>query len=157
MKINSKNKGSSGERELCKILNNRFGLGLFSRVPMSGAYTGGKNRTKTSNLSNSAKDTLSGDIITPDNFKFSIEHKFYKEASFWDLFNDNSNLKSWFIQCEGDAKFIEKEPMLIVKYNNKKRIVYIKNYNGNYIFSIGEWKCLWLENLLKEENSYFFT
>ena len=154
-KINSKNKGSNSERELAKILNERFGEG-FKRTPYSGSIFGQSNRHFGNGLSDEQKSTLSGDLIVPFNFKFSIEHKAYKEASFFDLFNPSSNLKNWFKQCEGDATFSNKKPMLIVKYNNKKRIVYIKEKLDNYFFEIQNWYCYYLEDLLKLEDSFFF-
>lgn len=123
---NSKKKGNRGENQLVHILEEAFGEGQFKRTPSSGAYTGGKNREGAENLPWEAKITLASDIITPSNFNFVIEHKFYAEANFWDLFSDKSNWNEWIEQVEGDAKFVEKEPLLIIKYNRHKRIALVK-------------------------------
>ena len=122
---NSKKKGNRGENQLVHILEEAFGEGQFKRTPSSGAYTGGKNREGAENLPWEAKITLASDIITPSNFNFVIEHKFYAEANFWDLFSDKSNWNEWIEQVEGDAKFVNKVPLLIIKYNRHKRIALI--------------------------------
>lgn len=130
---NSKQKGNRGENELVHILGDAFGKGRFKRTPSSGAYTGGKNREGAENLPWEAKITLASDIITPSDFNFVIEHKFYAEANFWDLFSDKSKWNEWLEQVGGDAKFVGKVPLLIIKYNRHKRIalvpyLYITSY-----------------------------
>lgn len=155
-KINSKNKGSNSERELAKILNERFGEG-FKRTPYSGAIFGQSNRHFGNGMSDEQKATLSGDIMTPPDFRFVIEHKAYKEASFWDLFNTSSDFKKWFIQVSGDAAFVGKEPLLIVKFNNKKRIVFSKEKISGYVFEIDQWYCYWLEEFLKNDTTFFYS
>lgn len=156
--VNSKNKGNRNENELAKILNERFGNGkkIFSRSPQSGAWGGGSNRELREDMDYQSKLTLASDIITPHNFKFIIEHKAYKQASFWDLFNSSSELNSWVKQVEDDSSWVDKEPMLIVKYNNKKRIVYIKQKIKGYVFEWNEWYCYWLDDLLKLDNKFFY-
>lgn len=122
---NSKKKGNRGENQLVHILEEVFGEGQFKRTPSSGAYTGGKNRDGAENLPWEAKITLASDIITPANFRFVIEHKFYAEANFWDLFSDKSKWNEWLEQVEGDAGFVSKVPLVIVKYNQHKRIALV--------------------------------
>lgn len=78
----SKNKGKSGERELCKILEGYFG-GSFIRVPGSGAYVGGKNNVRKDVLSEGQIRNSKADIITPDHMpKFILESKFYADFPF---------------------------------------------------------------------------
>lgn len=159
--INQKKKGNSGELELVHILNNRFGNDYFMRSPMSGAYVGATNRTRAGNMNAELASIFTGDVVPKSvakNFKFSIEHKFYKEASFWDLFNEESDPHHWFEQASSDAASIGKLPMLIVKYNNHNRIVYIKNDCPlEPIFTHRGWKCYNLQDLLSLDNSYFFS
>lgn len=132
--MNSKQKGKRGEGELVKILNDNFGDGRFRRVPFSGAMTGGINRESNKNID--FKEALTADIITPANFKFVIEHKFYAEANFWDLFSEKSNWNEWLKQVEGDAEFVSKTPLLVIKYNRHKRIALVPyNYIMNYSIS----------------------
>lgn len=125
MRTNSKQKGKRGENELVHILNAKFGEGKFKRVPFSGAITGGKNRAANENFE--MKEAYTSDIASPLSFNFVIEHKFYAEANFWDLFSDKSKWNEWIEQVEEDAKFIKKEPLLVVKYNRHKRIALISS------------------------------
>ena len=157
-KINAKRKGNKNELELVKILNDRFGNGkkVFSRTPMSGGWGGATNREIREDMEYEQKLTLASDVIAPNNFKYIIEHKAYKSASFWDLFNDSSDLNEWIIQVSQDALWVDKKPMLIVKYNNKKRIVYIKEKVDSYVFEWGGWYCYWLEELLKQKDEFFY-
>lgn len=127
MRKNSKKKGNRGENELVKILCENFGSGKFKRTPSSGAYTGGLNREKSENLPWEAKITLASDVITPSNFNFIIEHKFYESINFWNLFAEKPQWLEWIEQAEGDAAFINKEPLIIIKYNRHNRIAIIKS------------------------------
>jgi hypothetical protein len=135
--MNSKKKGNRGENQLVYILCEAFGEGKFKRTPSSGAYTGGKNREGAENLPWEAKITLASDIICPANFNFIIEHKFYAEANFWNLLSENSKWLEWTSQAEGDASFVNKTPLIIVKYNRHKRIALIPTmYLEHYAYSI---------------------
>ena len=155
---NSHAKGARGELELTKILMSRFTGKAFKRVPASGALFGGKNRYRAKDTDEEIIVTLSGDIITPLNFKFSIEHKFYQNnVELWELFNESSHLHSWFKQCLSDSEFSNKEPMLVVKYNNHKRICFLKTKLDGYVFETDGWYCYWFQEVLKQEDSFFFN
>ena len=157
-KINAKKKGNRGELELVKILCERFGEGKFKRTPSSGGFVGGANRAFSGNLTEAQKQAFASDIIAPENFKFSIEHKFYKNPfTIFDLENKSSDINNWFEQVSGDAAFAGKEPLLIVKYNGKKRIVFSRELvDVNYILETKGWYCYWLDDLIKIENSFWF-
>lgn len=155
--INSKKKGNHGELECVHILNDRFKEFTFARSVQSGAYTGGMNRARASTLTEEQMLVFSGDIRVPKEFNFTIEHKFYAEASFWDLFNDGSDLHAWMEQAQSDADAVGKQPMLVVKYNNKKRIVFIHQKPFEEVFSHRGWNCYWFEDLLKMNDDFFFT
>lgn len=127
MAKNSKKKGNRGENQLVHILCEHFGDGKFKRTPSSGAYTGGQNRELAKNLPWEAKITLASDIITPSNFNFILEHKFYAAMNFWSLFSDKSKWGEWIEQAEGDAAFVNKEPMIVVKYDRHDRIALIRS------------------------------
>lgn len=174
MRKNSKKKGNRGENELAKMLCERFGEGSFKRTPSSGAYTGGINREKAEDLPWEAKITLASDIITPANFNFVIEHKFYQEVNFWNLFSSKSQWLEWIEQAEGDANFVNKEPMIIVKYNRHPRLcilrapylteklkelnlsirpkLYWQPVNSNIAYSV-----ILLEDLLELPSSFWFS
>lgn len=102
MPSKSKNKGSGYERELCKYLGEVFG-GSFTRVPNSGAMTGGKNSFRRTSLSDTQNRIYRGDIITPDHLpKLVLEAKFYAEFRFHQLLQPGPmpQLDEWIGQCQ---------------------------------------------------------
>jgi len=158
MSINQKKKGSRGELELVHIFNERFGGG-FKRSANSGADTGKTNYGKISqlNLDEEQIIDLSGDLITPRNFKFIIESKAYSSVDFWELFNRSSNLNSFVEQVEFDANKTKRQPLLIIKYNRKPRLAFLKEkIKDKYIFEWKEYYCYYLDALLEEDDKFFF-
>lgn len=156
MAINSKNKGSNFERAVCKILKERFPGKDFSRVPTSGAFFGKSNKEKRCLAEDNVKEVLSGDVICPSNFRFSVECKSYAEISFWDLFNESSDLHSWMKQCKDDAYFVNKTPLLIVKINNHKPFVGTTIILPNMVFEHRHFYFYTLEDFLKFDDIVYF-
>lgn len=71
-----KQKGSTWEAKLAKDLTYYSDHGQeFRRVVGSGAYMGGTNRAKNLNIHSGAQIALSGDVLGPDGWPFSIEAK----------------------------------------------------------------------------------
>ena len=121
--MNSKNKGNVNERYVATLLSKRFGK-TFRRVPASGAH--GTNLAET-DIRQDAKEILSGDIICPPDFKFSIEVKSRVSFNFWDLLNkDDTDVDDWIKQAEKQAEIAKKEFLLIVRANNRKPFVILK-------------------------------
>lgn len=120
MAVNGKRKGNSFELTIAKTLSKHFN-DEFTRVPSSGALTGGKNREKVKNLREDAQEILSGDIITPKDHAFCYEVKAYNdEPKFHQVLNGKSlTLDEWINQVDGDASFCNKIPILIFKINRK--------------------------------------
>lgn len=134
-KINSKKKGNRIELEFSKILSERFNK-IFKRVPMSGAFG---TRNRNSNIREDAQEILSGDIICPKNFKFSIECKSRIDFNFWDMLNEDTkhlDINDWIWQAENDAMISKKQPLIIIKINNRKPFVLFpkKLYEGKVIY-----------------------
>ena len=164
--INSKKKGNNNENECKKILNERFeGVTIFQRTPNSGAFVGGQNFYRKEQLNEEQNLLFVGDLYcNRKDFKFTIEHKAYAEASFWDLFNESSDLHSWMKQAEHDAESVGKQPMLIVKYNFHDRVVFLTDLSSDFpilsafttTFNSKKWSCFYLKELLKMPNSFFF-
>jgi len=161
--INSKQKGNSFERIIAKVFSERFNRS-FARTVSSGAYTGGKNVKNAEVLSEEQLLIFASDIRCPKDFAFSIECKSYKALDFYDLFNESSNLFSWYEQSERDAKLLNKEPLLIVKTNQHKPIVFVEmDYlikhpcsDKKPVFIHKCKACFWLEDLLTFSDSFFF-
>lgn len=105
-------KGKKWERDLCKMLGERFG-GAFIRVPNSGAFLGGKNAQRKSVLGNIQVSSAKGDIMPPDHMtKLVIEAKSYKDFRFHQLLEGNCpQLDEWIGQAKstvdaGDIWFV---------------------------------------------------
>jgi Holliday junction resolvase len=113
MGANSRVKGKSGERELCRLLGSIFS-GSFVRVPNSGAAVGGKNAAKRQYLSKAQDRSFRGDIIPPDFLPhLVIESKSHRAFRFHQLLRPGRCplLEGWISQTidvvdEGDQWFV---------------------------------------------------
>lgn len=165
--INSKKKGNRAELDLAHILNERFEGYTFARSVQSGAYIGKSNDVRAETMSQEQILIFAGDIRTPINFKFVIEHKAYNSEGheiFWEIFNEKSDIHKWMEQVLHDSKVAKKQPMLVVKYNFHERIVFLTDIGKDFplipkfttFFLDKEWSCFYLKDLLELQNSYFF-
>jgi hypothetical protein len=123
--INSKAKGKGFEGEIAKTLSSKFAPYQFKRVLHSGAILGGKNVIDLGKYSAELANMFIGDVVCINEsdhdkkFRFSIECKFYKTVETLDNFLGvtNSNIGKWYEESVVDAKKVNKEPLLIVKWN----------------------------------------
>lgn len=119
---NSKKKGNKFERDLATILNEKFDTKDFCRTPGSGAFA--TTHTLPEHL------RVYGDLITPLNFKYTIESKVgYNKESIISLFNENSILSQMILQARRDGEKSKKLFLLIIKQDYQKAIV-VSNDNG---------------------------
>lgn len=119
---NSKKKGNKFERDLATILNEKFDTKDFCRTPGSGAFA--TTHTLPEHL------RVYGDLITPLNFKYTIESKVgYNKESIISLFNENSILSQMILQARKDSEKSKKFFLLIIKQDYQKTIV-VSNDNG---------------------------
>tara|TARA_R110000823_G_scaffold302375_1_gene423571 strand:- start:19 stop:531 length:513 start_codon:yes stop_codon:yes gene_type:complete len=129
-RVNSRAKGSTFERSIAKILNDRFKTTEFSRTPGSGAFA------TTHTLPDYLK--IYGDLITPLNFKYCIEcKKGYNKENLYSLYNYSSDTWKFIDQCEKDSEKCQKIPMVIFKQDRQKTLAIVP-YNiiyksNNYI------------------------
>ena len=110
-KVNSKDKGKRGERELCKVLSDRFkGHTAFFRVFGSGNQ-GWRPMTEQ------AKEIFTGDVVCPEGFRFSIECKYgYDHIDLCLLFEGvGKDIDKFLEQASKDAERVGKIPMLCWK------------------------------------------
>jgi uncharacterized glyoxalase superfamily protein PhnB len=123
----SKTKGKGFEREVATFLSNLY-EDSFTRVPDSGAFTGGKNAHRREKLTEGQVRAHKGDIIPPDDWKrFNCECKNYAEFPFHQLFTKGPVLilESWIEQTleaedKGDVSII------FMKFNRKGKYVAYK-------------------------------
>jgi len=94
----SKNKGNSGERMLCSILEKVFGL-KFLRSNSSGAFLGQSNVWRKKELDASQISNLKSDIVCPEKLRHLVfECKNYANFSFHQLYDENKQLDEWIKQ-----------------------------------------------------------
>lgn len=118
-KINSCTKGKSFERKVLSMLNERFQTKEFARTPGSGAYA------TTHSLPDHMK--IYGDLITPLNFKFTVEcKKGYNKESISSLFNPKSNFRLFIKQAETDSQKAKKDLMLILAQDRQDILVVVR-------------------------------
>tara|TARA_R100001132_G_C3266323_1_gene89135 strand:+ start:994 stop:1569 length:576 start_codon:yes stop_codon:yes gene_type:complete len=109
---NSRTKGNTFERQVAKLLNDRFGTTQFSRSPGSGAFA------STHSLPDHLK--IYGDLITPEKFRFCIEcKKGYNHINLYSLYNYSSDFWKFVEQCEKDSKKCNKLPMVVFKQDRQ--------------------------------------
>ena len=127
MPSKSKNKGKGFEREVCNFFKDLYN-DSFTRVPDSGAFTGGKNAFRRDTLTEGQVRAHKGDIIPPDDWKyFNAECKNYAEFPFHQLLQDKpiQLLEGWLAQAleaedAGDLTFV------CMKFDRKGRYIAYK-------------------------------
>ena len=131
MPSKSKNKGSSFERDIAKMLSETFGES-FIRVTNSGAYIGGKNTARKDTLSEAQIRHSKGDIVPGPSFgRMNAEAKNYADFPFHQLFTGSCRqLDGWIEQMlevadEGDFN------ILFMKFNRKGTYVVVP-HNHNW-------------------------
>jgi len=160
MAINSIKKGKSFENQVCHIFKKHFRK-EFSRVPSSGAIA----TTRKDQLYENAKEVLSGDIICPPKFRFSVECKSRKDFSLWELLGDSKEIEwhEWFKQARQDAQNSNRAPLVVVKYNNRKLLAFlsaelimeIEQRNIKHV-QYEDFIVMLLDKLLKLPDNFFF-
>ena len=123
MPSKGKAKGNGWEREVADFLSNLYNES-FVRVPNSGAFIGGKNSHRKSNLSEEQIRGFKGDIIPGPSFpNLNLEAKFYKDFAFHQLYSGScKQLDGWIEQMRDtcDEKDIN---ILAMKFNRKGAFV----------------------------------
>jgi len=129
MPSKGKAKGNGWEREVAASLTELYGE-PFVRVPNSGAFIGGKNAHRKSNLSEEQIRGFKGDIIPGPSFpKLNIEGKFYADFPFHQLIQGScKQLDLWLDQLltsadDGDVN------ILAMKFNRKGKFLAFQDHH----------------------------
>lgn len=155
-RINSKQKGNAAERELAKILTEHFGV-PFARVGVSSGA-----RVKNTKLPDETIGVMTGDLITPKTFRFSVECKSVHAEV--DLLAPSALLDKFLMQAETDAQSIQKLPMLCWKRHRKGWIAaipfqvfrYADIELTAYYAAYQDWLVCRLDTLLATQNLRFW-
>lgn len=121
-----KAKGNGFESQIAKKLTKALDPLTFIRTPGSGARLGGKNFELFGKMFGAdATKLFTGDVAVTNEkeasleFRFSIECKSYKTPdNFTALVSGNACFFKWFEEACVDAFKINKQPMLIWKFNH---------------------------------------
>ncbi len=156
-KVNSRAKGSTFERQIAKILNDRLGTTEFSRTPGSGAFA------TTHSLPDHLK--IYGDLITPQNFKYCLEcKKGYNNQNLYSLYNHSSDFWKFIDQCQKDSEKCGKTPMVIFKQDRQPTLAIIPSHvvveSNNYIEIHKEgvyYRIYMFDDLLQEDDSIWMS
>jgi len=157
-RLHSQNKGKNFERQLCEILSQHFGEG-FKRTPYSGSIFGKTNISRSVGMSEGVINTLTGDLMTPDGFPFSVECKAYQDLEFHRLLTGNcTKVDSWTTQATQDATLSKKEMLVVFKLNNKGIFVclnydLIKDFNLDNYIKYKNFAIISLEKFLEMKNN----
>ena len=158
-KVNSRAKGSSFERQIAKLLNDRLGTTEFSRTPGSGAFA------TTHSLPDHLK--IYGDLITPQNFRYCIEcKKGYNNQNLYSLFNKSSEFWKFIEQCQKDSDKCNKLPMVIFRQDRQPTLLIIPHHvelgQSQYYIQIenidtqSKYRVYLFEEVLKAEPDHFW-
>lgn len=125
-----KKKGNGFEGQIGKVLGENLSPMKFRRSQSSGAILGGVNERFLKNYSDDAKSLFVGDVVPTNEadiirdlgwkLKFTLECKFYKTADNIDHLLSNTKIRKWFEEACIDAVKINKEPLLIFKFNHSE-------------------------------------
>ncbi len=100
MASKSKQKGSSYERDVAKFLSELYSVPFMRNISGSGAFVGGTNSGRRSNMTEGQIRSARGDIVPPDTWnRFNCECKSYGDMSFHQLIGDKcAQLEAWLNQ-----------------------------------------------------------
>jgi Holliday junction resolvase len=160
---NSRAKGSTFERQIAKLFNDRFNTTEFSRSPGSGAFA------TTHDLPDYLK--IYGDLITPQNFNYCIEcKKGYNKENLYSLYNYSSDLWGFLDQCLKDSEKCDKIPMVIFKQDRQPTLAivpshvqtnklqqYIEIQKQEDAFNLRVYRIYKLDDLLEDYDSLWFS
>lgn len=152
-RINSRTKGNTFERKICKLLNEKFYTEEFQRSPGSGAF--GTTHTLPEHLQ------IYGDLITPQKFKFIIEcKKGYNKIFLGDVLSEKCEVYEFFQQAITAANKAKRQPILIIQ-QDRKDVLCVMQGKVEGVISIQlpfmDLHMMYLEDLLLVYNQYFFT
>jgi len=127
---NVRQKGNTFENKIAKLFNEVFETTEFMRSPGSGAFA------TTHKLPEHLK--ISGDLITPKNFKFIIEcKKGYNKEGISSLLNNNSKIYDFIGQADRDAKREIKNFLICWMQDRQKIMVFLRKDLFEYLVGPG--------------------
>lgn len=119
--VNSKVKGASFERELCKLLSLWVSNNTQEDVYWRSAISGGRSTVAFAKGKRLAAQAGDISCIHPVGQKFAdlffMEAKFYKDLQYQGLLTNTGHLYKFWLEAQKQAKQYGKHPLLIAKQN----------------------------------------
>jgi len=121
MGTKSARNGKNFEYEIRDMLREATGIESFERTPQSGAWIGQSNRYKTKTARADMVDIMSGDIVTPDGWRWICECKNHENVTVHQLYfgKECKQVDEFLDQVCDDSETTGKEPLLIFKVKKK--------------------------------------
>ena len=147
-------KGHRGELELAKLFNKQFDSQVFARVVGSGNRWGQVAFVK--------KDYI-GDLVTPDDFRFTIEAKHgYPEIDLYgSLSGGNATLDDWLNQAEEEAVLAQRAALLCWRKERHEWLSFVKttilSLRFDYEIKYRDWTGTPLSNLFTLNRKFWFN
>ena len=121
MSTKSARYGKGFEYEVRDLLREATGIDSFDRVPHSGAWLGGKNAFRATNARNDMVDIMTGDMVTPEGWRWVCECKNHEDIPVHQLFfgTECKVIDEFLGQICDDSETSGKEPLLVFKVRKK--------------------------------------
>jgi hypothetical protein len=155
--VNCKHKGNRYENKLRDVLRLRFGTDYFSRSVGSGNRHG-----QVAALPQHAKDTYTGDLVCPENFKFAIEVKGgYDDVDLWTaVTNGHAQIDKFIAQAAEESKESHRKPIIFWQKSRKAWLAIIRTVDLPHLdwtsrLIYGEWSMLAADKLLELPDEFF--
>ena len=123
MPSKSKTKGNSWELEVAKFLSETYNES-FLRIPSSGAFVGGKNNFRKTQIDSAQLQGKKGDIHPPEAWKhWNIECKSYADFPFHQLWYADVKILDTWIQQQKDVEDVGDLNLILIKISRKEKWV----------------------------------
>ena len=123
MPSKSKAKGNAWELEVAKFLSETY-KESFIRIPSSGAFVGGKNNFRKTQIDSAQLQGKKGDIHPPETWKhWNIECKSYADFPFHQLWYADVKILDAWIQQQKDVEDEGDLNLILIKISRKEKWV----------------------------------
>ena len=156
-RLNSGDKGKRFERQLCKLLSERFRTS-FSRTIGSGNRWG-----QVANMPQHAQETFTGDIVCPEKFRFVVESKGgYDDIDLERAISmGNAQLDEFLEQADAEGDRTGRKPIVCWRKTRKPWLAFLHtddlphlDWKNRLIYN--KWSAVPLDLLLIIDDRYFF-
>ena len=128
MPSKSKAKGNAWELDVAKFLSATYNES-FIRIPSSGAFVGGKNNFRKTQIDSAQLQGKKGDIHPPEAWKhWNLECKSYADFPFHQLWTTDVKILDAWIAQQHDVEDVGDLNLILIKISRKdKWVVYQEN------------------------------